>query len=198
VTSAESLLRERIIEGAYACVQHFGLGKTTVADVVRLSGVSRSSVYRCFPGGKEQLMHEVVAWEMDRFFAALAGEVSGAPDLESKFEVGLVFAQRAISRHAVLQKVLETEPERLLPLLTTESHRPLRYITAYVRSLLDAELRHGRLRPGVDPDRTADYVARVLLSLISTPGVWDLSDPLQVAELVRGRILAGLRAAGPG
>jgi len=32
-------LRERILEAAYACFAHFGLGKTTVEDVVKESGV---------------------------------------------------------------------------------------------------------------------------------------------------------------
>jgi len=196
VTSADPALRERIIEGAYACVERFGLGKTTVADVVKASGVSRSSVYRCFPGGKDQLMHEVVAWEMDRFFAELAEKIAGAPDFASMLETGLAHARHAITGHAVLQKVLDTEPERLLPLLTTETHRPLRYITAYVRPLLDREEDAGRMRPGLDKERAADYVARMVLSLIGSPGRWDLDDPDRVRELVREEVLAGILVSG--
>ena len=69
---ADPALRERLLEATYACVARFGLGKTTVEDVVKESGVSRATVYRVFPGGKDELMREVVGWEMGRFFGALA------------------------------------------------------------------------------------------------------------------------------
>jgi hypothetical protein len=46
--------------------------------------------------------------------------------------------------------------------------------------------------PGLDLERAADYVARMLLSLIGSPGRWDLDDPEQVRLLVRGEVLAGV------
>ncbi len=186
------MLRERLLESAYACVARFGMGKTTIDDVVKESGVSRATIYRVFPGGKDQLMREVVAWEMGRFFGALAEAVAGAADFASLMEEGLVFAHRAVERHTVLQTVLVTEPERLLPLLTTEQDRPLRFITGYLVPFLEREERDGRLVPGLDLEQAADYVARMLLSLIGSPGRWDLEDPSAVRDLVRNEILAGV------
>jgi AcrR family transcriptional regulator len=196
LSTPDPALRERVLEATYACVARFGLGKTTVEDVVKESGVSRATVYRAFPGGKDELMHEVVAWEMGRFFGALAEAVAGAPDFASLVEEGLVFAHRSVGEHAVLQKVLVTEPERLLPLLTTEQHRPLGFVTAYLVPFLEREERAGRLRPGLDLEGAADYVARMLLSLIGSPGRWDLTDPTQVRTLVREEVLAGVLAPG--
>ena len=57
--------------------------------MVKESGVSRATIYRVFPGGKDQLLREVVAWEMGRFFGALAEAVVGAPDFASLVEDGL-------------------------------------------------------------------------------------------------------------
>lgn len=192
MASTDPALRERLLESAYACVARFGMGKTTIDDVVKESGVSRATIYRVLPGGKDQLMREVVAWEMGRFFGALAEAVAGAADFASLVEEGLVFAHRAVEDHAVLQKVLVTEPERLLPLLTTEQDRPLRFITGYLVPFLEREEREGRLAAGLELEVAADYVARMLLSLISSPGRWDLHDPEQVRLLVRGEILAGV------
>jgi hypothetical protein len=107
-------------------------------------------------------------------------------------EEGLVFARRAVLEHAVLQTMLITEPDRLLPLMTTEQQRPLRFITAYLEPFLEREERAGRLRPGVDQAEAAGFVARMLLSLIGSPGRWDLEDPAQVRTLVREEILAGV------
>src|SRR5437868_3976690 len=70
--------RERILEATYACVARYGLAKTTVEDAAREARVSRATVYRHFPGGKEQLIGEVIAWEAQRFFTRLAEAVTGA------------------------------------------------------------------------------------------------------------------------
>ena len=184
--------RERVLAATYACVARFGMGKTTVEDVVKESGVSRASIYRLFPGGKDQLLRETVGWEMNHFFARLAEAVYDAPDFASLLEEGLVFAHRSIQEHEVLRKVLETEPERLLPLITVEQHRVLDFITAFLLPYLEREQRAGRVRPGVDLEAATEYVARLVLSLIGSPGRWDMDDPEQVHVLVREELLGGI------
>jgi AcrR family transcriptional regulator len=184
--------RERVLAATYACVARFGMGKTTVEDVVKESGVSRASIYRLFPGGKDQLLRETVGWEMNHFFARLAEAVYDAPDFASLLEEGLVFAHRSIQEHEVLRKVLETEPERLLPLITVEQHRVLDFITAFLLPYLEREQRAGRVRPGVDLEAATEYVARLVLSLIGSPGRWDMEDPGQVRVLVREELLGGI------
>jgi AcrR family transcriptional regulator len=184
--------RERVLAATYACVARFGMGKTTVEDVVKESGVSRASIYRLFPGGKDQLLRETVGWEMNHFFGHLAEAVYDAPDFASLLEEGLVFAHRSIQEHEVLRKVLETEPERLLPLITVEQHRVLDFITAFLLPYLEREERAGRVRPGVDLEAATEYVARLVLSLIGSPGRWDMDDPEQVRVLVREELLGGI------
>jgi AcrR family transcriptional regulator len=185
---------ERVLAGAYECVARFGLSKTTVDGVARESGVSRATIYRMFPGGRDELMRETVGWEMTHFFARLADAVAGAPDLARRLELGLTFARRSVLDHAVLQKVLAAEPDALMPLMTVEQHRVLRYIVGYLHPLLEAERDSGRLRDGVDLELAADYVARMLLSLIGSPGRWDLSDPVAVRAVVQGELLGGILA----
>ncbi|HEY4402184.1 MAG TPA: hypothetical protein VGO38_09145, partial [Acidimicrobiia bacterium] len=107
-------------------------------------------------------------------------------------EEGLVFAHRAIQEHEVLRKVLETEPERFLPLITVEQHRVLDFISAFLLPYLEREQRAGRVRPGIDLEAAAQYVARLVLSLIGSPGRWDMDDPEQVRLLVREELLGGI------
>ena len=192
VPEPEPALRDRVLAAAYECVARFGIAKTTVEDVVKQSGVSRATVYRVFPGGKEQLLRAAVSWEMDRFFLRLAEEVVAAPDFASMVERGLTFAHSAVHGHEVLQKVLVTEPERILPLLTTEQERPLHYITAFLLPYLERERAADRVRDGVDLEESADFVARMILSLIGSHGEWDLGDPIAVHQLVREHLLAGI------
>jgi AcrR family transcriptional regulator len=187
-------LRERLLEAAYECVARYGLGKTTVEDVVKQSGVSRATVYRAFPGGKDELLRAAVGWEMGRFFGRLAETVAGSADFASLVEQGLQFAHASVRDHAVLQKVLVAEPEKLLPLLTTEQERPLEFITAFLLPYLEREQAAGRVLDGVDLQASAGFVARMILSLITSPGSWDLDDPAQVHTVVREQILPGILA----
>jgi len=185
-------VRERILEAGYGCVARYGLAKTTVEDVARAARLSRATLYRHFPGGRDQLLREVIAWEMGRFFGRLAEAVAGAPDFAGLLEEALLFAHRAVEEHEVLQKILVTEPERLLPQMTVESERILVFIRRFLLPYLERE----QLGPGVDPEDAADYVSRMLLSFISNQGRWDLTDPTQVAQLVRTELLAGVLASG--
>ena len=181
-------VRERILEATYACVARYGLAKTTVEDAAREARVSRATVYRYFPGGKDQLVREVIAWETGRFFGRLAEAVAGAADFGHLLEEALLFAHKAVEDHEVLQKILVTEPERLLPQLTVESQRVLAFIAAFLVPYLERE----QLRPGMTPERAAEYVSRMLLSFIGQEGRWDLTDRDQVARLVRTELLAGV------
>jgi len=189
--------RQRILEATYACVARWGLSKTTVEDAAREAGLSRATVYRYFPGGREELVDAVVSWQHVLFFVRLYQEVHGATSLEEVLDRGLTFARRSLLEHEVLQKVLETEPEVLMPKLTVESNRTVGLIAGFLVPYLHE---HG-MAEGVEIQEAADFLARMILSYISSPGHWDLGDPEQVATLVRTELLAGVvaepRPAGP-
>ena len=193
MTQADPLtLRDRLFAATYRCVERFGLAKTTVEDIVKESGVSRATVYRQFPGGRDELLLETVGWELANYFNQLADQVRDAPDLAELLERGLFFAHRSVAEHALLRKIMDTEPERLLPLLTTEAAKSVPFIADFLQPYLRREADAGRLRPGIDLDRAAEYLARAILSLIGAPGRWSLDDPAQIRELVRDELLGGI------
>ncbi len=180
--------KARLLEAAYTCVGRYGLVKTTMEDVAREAQLSRATVYRYFPLGKDQLVREVVTWEAGRFFERLTRAVADRVDLADVLEEALVFAHRSVEEHAVLQKILATEPDRLLPLLTVESDR----ILALVKQFLALAMARSPIGDRVDPAAASDYLARMVLSLISGQGGWDLTDRDQVRHLVATQLLAGL------
>ena len=146
-------------------------------------------MYRYFPGGRDELIGAVVGWEFARFFLRLYDEVHEADTLEEVMERGLVFAHNAILEHEVLQRILQTEPEILVPRLTVEASETHKLIAAFLVPYL---VRHG-MAEGADLNAAADFLARMVLSYIGSPGRWDLNDPEQVARLVRAELLAGIR-----
>ena len=180
--------RQRILAATYACVARWGLSKTTIEDAAHEAGLSRATVYRYFPGGREELVDAVVSWQYLEFFGRLYDEVHGAASLEEVLERGLLFARRQVLEHEVLQKVLQSDPEILTPKLTVESNRTIGLISGFLVPYLQE---HG-LPDGVAVHEAADFLARMILSYISAPGRWDLSDPVEVRRLVRVELLPGV------
>ena len=89
--------RQRIVDATYACVARRGVAKTTIEDVARQAGMSRATVYRVFPGGRDELISATVAWATRDFFGRLYQRIQGAGSLEEVMERGIVFAHRSIT-----------------------------------------------------------------------------------------------------
>src|SRR6202044_1497062 len=133
-------VRERLLQATYDCVARWGLGKTTVEDAAREAGVSRATVYRYFPGGRDELISAVVGWEFARFFLRLYEEVHGAETLQEVMERGLMFPPRSMVEPVVLQRILATEPDVFLPRLTVEANQTHTLIADFLSPYL---IRHG-------------------------------------------------------
>jgi AcrR family transcriptional regulator len=174
--------RERILEAAYRCIASVGMARTTIEDVAREANVSRPTVYRQFPGGKDALFRDVVAWEAARFIDELTHAIAPHEHLADILEELVVVGAQRIEAHTVLQQVLETEPERLVPILVLQSDLLIAAVRPFVRAAL----------PPTAPDDAADYVARMLLSVVASPGSWDLADRADVQRFVRRQLLAGV------
>ncbi len=180
--------RSRILRATVGCLGRYGIAKTTVDDAAREAGLARATVYRHFPDGKDQLISESITWAVAQFFTDLAHAVDDSPDFATLLERALVYAHRAVDEHEVLQKVLETEPERLLPQLTQSAPMMQLAIRGYFVDRLGRE----DLLPGVDVDQAADWLARMGLSFILAGGRWDLADPAAVRRLVRDELLVAI------
>jgi AcrR family transcriptional regulator len=183
--------RQRLFVATLDCALDSGF-RLSVEEVAARSGVSRATVYRHFPGGKEQLISEAVTWEVAGFFGRIGREVSEAPDLTTRIELALTFGREALAHHRLLDKVLTEEPEQLMAEL--ELTMPLVFLGIY--DYLLPFLEQEELADGVALGEAAEYLARMFLSYLGSAGAWDLSDPAEVHRLVRTQFLGGVLANG--
>ena len=187
---AEAGPRRRILEATLGCVERQGLGKTSLEDVAHAAGLSRATVYRYFPGGRDEVISETIAFEIDRFLVRVAAAVDDADGVTEKLTIALVTGHRAIDEHLLLQQILSTEPEALLAELAESGPQLHDVICGEITRYLEAE----RLRVGVVVTEAAEYVGRLYLSYIGSQGSFDLSDAAVARELVRTQFLAGILA----
>jgi len=187
-------VRTRILGATVDCLGRFGIAKTTVDDAAKAAGVSRATVYRYFPDGKDELLAAAIEAAVAGFFTELAVAVDDAPDLATLLERAIRVSHRMVEEHAVLQKVAETEPERLMPQLSQSAPLVKEAIGAYFAEKLAGVA----LRDGLTVAEAADWLARMGLSFVFGGGRWDLDDPVAVARLVREELLVAILAEPPG
>ncbi|HEU5156546.1 MAG TPA: helix-turn-helix domain-containing protein [Streptosporangiaceae bacterium] len=104
-----------VLDAARDCVLAVGVRRTTLTDIARRAGVSRMTLYRRWPD-----VRTLVADLMTREFVAL---VQGVVRIEPARPVGpalvdsLVRCARAFREHPLFRKIIEVDPELLLPYL---------------------------------------------------------------------------------
>ncbi len=184
----------RIRAATLACVARFGSTKTTLDDIARESGLSRATIYRVFPGGREVLFEAVVAAEVRRFFAGLEADLDGCDELEDLLVTGLGGALRFLLGHEALRAVVTLEPALLLPQLAF--HRlegVLHLATAFAVPYLEPHVGHH-----ADAVSGAEHLVRVVLSYALHPDEsLDPHDETSVRAFVRTHLLPGFRATTP-
>jgi len=182
---------------AIRCVEASGVKAVSLEDVASEAGLSRTTIYRHFPGGRNQLMQETATWEVGRFWRRLAEAVADLPSMEDRVVAGLVIGTKLIRKSRIMSNLMDPDLDELVSALRPSESLVHQVIRDYMRDLLETEGRRGRLQPGVDPNEAADYVTRMILSALGSPAGWDLTDAGQTRRLVRTQILPGVIVLDP-
>ncbi len=174
---------DRILDAMLECIARWGTAKTTVDDIARTAGLSRATLYRTFPGGKEVAFEALMRHEAARLFAMITDRLDDAESLDDLLTVGIVEAARFLAGHEALGYVLEHEPERILPALAFHRlDRSLEVASAFTAPHLR------RFLPDAQADdvaRSAEWVVRLLLSYAASPSpTVELTDPTSVRRFV--------------
>jgi AcrR family transcriptional regulator len=185
-----SSTRVRMVDAALACLARQGLAKTTVDDIAREAGFSRATLYRTFPGGKDDVIAAVVETEVARLFSSLAVVMGEATDLEDVLVAGMVESARRLSGHGALAYLLMHEPDVILPrLIFAEMDRIL-----FTAGDFAAPFFARWLSPD-EASRAAEWAVRIVLTYLADPAPGtDLSDPGDTRALVRTFVMPGILA----
>lgn len=166
---------EAIIDAALRQFELFGISRSTMDEIARRAKVARVTLYRRFPG-KDALVEAVMQRELRRFLTDLDDTLAPFDDPDERLVEGFVFVLAAIRSHRLLQRLLESEPETILPLLTVQGAP----FVGAARDYLAARLLHNPDddRPPADVRVVADVVVRLILSYLLTPQtLLDFDDP---------------------
>ena len=167
----------RVQAATIACLGRWGLAKTTLDDIAREAGLSRATVYRLFPGGKDTVVRAAIESEIDAFRAGLADRLEGCTTREDVLVAALTFATDCVRRHEALQYLLTHEPEVVLPHLSFDRFDRVLALAGDV------------VAPWLEP-RVGEWLTRVVLSYARAPSEWfDLGDEADARRFVREFVL---------
>lgn len=147
---------ESIVDAALEEFLAYGLRRTAVDAVARRAGVSRATLYRRFKD-KDALVQAVLVRECRRFFGSIAAAVASVSTVEGRLVEGFVVGVRYARADRLLNRLLASDPEALLPYLTTNGA----LVVAAAREFL---VRQSGSAAPVD-DRTPAGVAELFVRL---------------------------------
>lgn len=186
----------RIRAAALACIAERGITRMSVDDVARDAGVSRATLYRTFPGGKDTLVEAVLGRELHRFFGELGRDLARQDEAERLLVAGVGSALRFLTTHPALRGVLDHEPDLLLSQVAFHRLGPvLDAAAAFAAPYLRPHVRGDHRAPEAAATEVAELLVRVVLAyaLVPSPRV-DPHDEASITRLVRQHLLPALTA----
>lgn len=182
----------RILDATKSCCERWGIAKVTIDDIAAEAGVSRATLYRMFPGGKDVLFDALRVRELEDFFTRLTAHLDGVADLEELLVRTVVYATGELRSDEHLAIMLASEPGETLANLTVQGlPRIIRMASLFLSPSVEPYL--DRRRAG----QMVDLLARLVISYFLAPSDHvDLGDPDSAREFISVHVLPTFAGSG--
>jgi AcrR family transcriptional regulator len=175
---------DAILDAARACVLDFGFRRTTLSDVARRAGISRVTVYRRYPD-LDAVVRDLMTREFGTLMVEVEASVEGG-DGRERAATRTAETVRALRAHPVLRKVMEAEPELMLPYMIGHVGSTQRNAALLLGSIIAEGQAEGSIRAG----DTAE-IARTVMLIAQAFVMWGEDDE----DAAEDRLVAELRHA---
>lgn len=184
VTSIEteySDIELAVIDATRSCVERWGFHKVTMDHICEEANVSRATVYRMFPGGRDVLFEAVRLRSLSDFFTVVRAHVEGADSLEEVLVRCVTVAYAELTADQQLATMLAAEPGETLGDLTVNGvSRIVHVASEFMAPLLHSFVDETSAREIVE------IMCRLVISAFLAPSsVLNFSDDNTVRRLVR-------------
>ncbi len=179
MTPAARDIEHRVLDAAKSCMLQWGQ-RTTIDDIAAEAGVSRATLYRMFPGGRDVLFDALRVRELEDFFTRMSADIDGHEDLETLLVRMVVAATRELRTDEQLATMLASEPGEALGQLTVDGiPRILRVATVFLVPMVDQYL------PRAESVKVVELLSRLVISYFLAPSdTVDFGDPQSAREFI--------------
>lgn len=195
-TGPEDGNQARVLDAALLAFLDFGIKRTSMVEVTRRCGLSLATLYRRF-ASKTDLIEAVGLRQTREFVEQVDAALQRQVDRDASAEAQIVelFAAfiTGLRDNQLLHRLLATEPELVLPYLTTKGAPVLELGRDYLAEFIARLQQEGKL-PAYDPEPLAEMIARTALSLALTPQtVIPLHDDAAIRQFARDHVVVSFR-----
>jgi AcrR family transcriptional regulator len=142
-----------------------GLRRTSLTDVARRAGVSRMTVYREY-GDAPTLWRSLLTEEIGAVVtAADQGALASARNGRERLVAAFIEAVTRLAEHPLVTRVLELDPELILPFVVDRLGSGQQLAAASIRQMLSAGVADGSIA-GCDVDAAAHLLLLVAQSFV--------------------------------
>ena len=165
--------RDRLLDAAEACIDRFGLAKTTVEDIAAAAQVSRATIYRYFDN-RDELVLAVVLRSLDRSGGEDLGTFFVGAETPEQFGAALVDAMVHLLdrlRHdPKLEVLLNRDTAGVSASISGASEALFSFVLEDWRPRMTEAQADGLVRPELDVDELSEWLLRAVLSLLTVEG----------------------------
>jgi AcrR family transcriptional regulator len=144
---------ETFLDAAREAILAVGWSRTTLTDIARRAGVSRMTLYRRWPDTRT-LLADLMTREWSSVVTRAAAEAASRPAGREQVTAAVVGTVRALRADPLVRRIVEVDPEVLLPYLLERRGRSQEHVAAATADLVRAGQQDGSVRPG-DPTTMA-------------------------------------------
>lgn len=175
---------EALLDAVQACVLAVGVRRTTMTDVARRAGVSRMTLYRRY-ADVTSLMQALMTREFTQILAEVEADAAARPSARERLVESAVSGVDRLTRHPLFLRIVDVDPELLLPYITTR-------LGAFQRAVVEAM--EARIADGLQDGSVAldDPAAAARTIELALRG-FALQTPAPGTEHERAQELAQLR-----
>lgn len=184
--------RERILDATLRAISRVGVSGLTLDDVARDAGCGRATVYRTFPGGRDEVIQQAALAELHRYTVEVGATLDATDDLVEMVAATVHGTACFVAGSAPLRHVLANEPAAILAHVAFDKS-PV--VFAVAQAVLAPRL--ARHLPAERAAEAAEWLARLGLSYLAVPNPSvDLTDPAAAHHLVTTFVVPGLVEGG--
>jgi len=179
---------ERLLDATLEVAAVHGISRLSVGDVAKRAGLSRQTLYKHF-ASRDELVSRTVLREAGRMVELVIAAAALHDDPVASLEAAVLETLHLVRDHPLLDRLIATEPEALLPMLIDGQGAVLGAIRAISEQIIEERVPEAT---GAEAHSAADLLSRMLISYaVRSPD----RPPEEVARFLSTAIVAGLTVA---
>jgi AcrR family transcriptional regulator len=147
----------------------FGIGRATMVDIAREAGVTRQTLYNRFPGGKDEIVAEVIVDEARRVNERARRKVDTAGSAEEVLADALVELVLAARRSSYVGVLIGHGGLSVTSGVIDRAPGVAEVMREYWLPILELLRERGELREGLDLSELVQWLTFVHVALVARP-----------------------------